>query len=152
MAKRFQLRPVSGLPEELRSVFEGIELFLNTALPDVEGGSAPAWTNVSYSNGWATQSGEEAASYYKHNGIVRLRGVMTGASATAITAFTLPAGYRPVARGRFPLSYWDGSKYVAGAIVVKSDGTVDVEDNTASAGVASTTTFVGLSVVSFRAV
>ena len=32
--KRFQLRPVAALPEELRSVFEGIELYLNELAVD----------------------------------------------------------------------------------------------------------------------
>lgn len=114
--------------------------------------SPEAWTTATYVNGWATQAGQQAAAYYKHAGIIGLRGTMNGAAATAQTAFTLPGGYRPATLCRFPLSYWDSTAllYRAGAILVGTDGTVKVEDNTASAGIATTVTFVSLDVVNFR--
>lgn len=109
-----------------------------------------AWTNATYQNGWATESGSTAAGYYKHDSRVYLRGIMNGASATAVTAFTLPTGYRPGHYGSWPLSYWDGAKQVAGTVDVATDGTVQIYDNTGSAGVAANVTNVALDVVNFR--
>jgi hypothetical protein len=56
------------------------------------------WQNVTLQNGWTVYgdgSYGTLAVYRKVGSIVFLRGLLTSTAATAGTAFTLPAGYRP---------------------------------------------------------
>lgn len=155
MSKRFQMPPLdAGDASSLQYALDQIEIFLNSQTSGAEGRldeleTAEDWSDASYENGWVTESGTSDAAFYKHNGVVRLRGVMNGEVATDTTAFTLPAGYRPETTVRFPLSYWNSTNYVPGLIAVLEDGRVSVEDN--AGGVATDLEWAGLAHVSFRA-
>jgi len=55
------------------------------------GGSAPA-----FQNSWTTDSGSMALAFrIREAGVVDVHGVANGTSASGVTIFTLPAGYRP---------------------------------------------------------
>jgi hypothetical protein len=63
--------------------------------------TAGTWTNATLLNGWGNYGTYSPASYIKNaDGMVSLRGLISGGTATAYTTtiFTLPAGYRPSER------------------------------------------------------
>jgi hypothetical protein len=56
-----------------------------------------AWISPTFQNSWANYGEWETAGYYKDKeGVVHLKGLVTGGTVGAII-FTLPAGYRPSA-------------------------------------------------------
>jgi len=82
--------------------------------------SYPAWTPVTYQNGWVTFTGaaEQPCQYRKIGDIVYLRGTMSTGTVPAI-AFTLPVGFRPPFNLR-PLATNSGA---AGRADLRPDGT-----------------------------
>lgn len=74
-----------------------------------------------YQNGWADLGGaNQVGGYYKDSfGVVHLRGVIISGTI-GLTAFTLPAGFRPLANEVFAVA----SNTIYGQLAVKSDGTV----------------------------
>jgi hypothetical protein len=101
-----------------------------------------AWNEVSPGNlclsvgvgFWIGFGGAYAQPAYRVdlNGVVHLRGAFKCAIAPGLfTLFTLPAGFRPLAREVFPIASSDGSgNYASGAIVeVDPDGSVNVGGN-----------------------
>ena len=81
--------------------------------------STPAWTTPTLVNSWVSYGGSlPTAGYYKDaNGVVRLKGTVKNGTGTI---FTLPSGYRPVARHQVIQSAYPGVCYMQ----VNSDGTV----------------------------
>lgn len=77
--------------------------------------------NPAFVNSWAA-AGSEIVYFWKDTlGVVHLAGPMTGGS-TGTTAFTLPAGYRPVGTETF----------VAGAVTISAAGVVTLNGSTVS--------------------
>lgn len=92
-----------------------------------EGGLFPEpWRNIgatgnpAFSSGWGNYgSGHTVGSFRKEdNGIIRLKGMVTGTPAGTI--FTLPVGYRPATRLLFAIFQNDG----AGRIDIFNTGVV----------------------------
>jgi hypothetical protein len=111
----------------------------------VGGTGEPAFQNswVHFDSGTGTPGGgtQRDVGFYRHAGRVHLQGVTkTGASGT--TAFTLPAGYRPITARLMMVAASGGTAWIA----INSDGTV-VPTNTLGSGVA---TYCFLDGVSFR--
>ena len=75
-----------------------------------------------FQNGWGNQSPATGAAFYKDSqGVVRLKGIVTGGAA-GDDVFTLPTGYRPAAGLLLPVAV-DGA--VAGNVEIDSDGTLE---------------------------
>lgn len=84
------------------------------------------WINLALLNSWVT-SGGLTPGYRKLNGVVYLRGRISGGSGTP---FTLPAGYRPGQDTRVNLA--DGSTGIANsACVITTAGAATVTSSTA---------------------
>lgn len=103
----------------------------------------PAKTAAAFAAGWGNfGSPHETVGYYRHLGRTYLQGLgaRTGATASATTVFTLPAGYRP------------SGELVFGTI--SSGGQADVRVNAAGNVIvqssATTGWFVSFSGISFR--
>lgn len=99
------------------------------------------WIAPTLLNSWANFGGGfSAAGYYKDaSGVVRLKGTITGGTATADTVlFTLPVGYRP-SESLFVAVVSNNS---FGAVHVNTDGSVMVR--------AGSNVFFCLNGVSFR--
>lgn len=83
-----------------------------------------------FQNGWVAEgSGYTQPGFYKDpNGIVHLTGHVNGTSATASTAFTLPAGYRPKAAILFGSKYYLGAaaSFTPGELAVQPTGPVNL--------------------------
>jgi hypothetical protein len=80
-----------------------------------------AWTSVgSFNNSWVNYGGAlPAAAYLKVGRVVFLRGhIKTG--TLNLSAFTLPAGYRPAASAAFAVT----SNNLFGSLIINTDGTV----------------------------
>lgn len=84
------------------------------------------WINITLTNSWVTNGGLTPA-YRKLNGVVYLRGRISGGSGNP---FTLPAGYRPGQDIRANLA--DGSTGIANsACVITTAGVATVTSSTA---------------------
>ena len=83
---------VSGYPTDL----EGCQIYDPIAQQWLRP-TSQGWTNATLVNSFANDGGTFAnVSYFlAPSGKVKLRGALDGTAATAATAFTLPAGYRP---------------------------------------------------------
>jgi hypothetical protein len=102
----------------------------------------PAATAVSvFSNLWSNFGAPYGnASYWLDaHGVVHLEGVIKSGTMTA-TAFTLPAGFRPISQADFPMA----NNGAVGEVLVKTDGTV--------VPFTGTNGFVSLSGITFRTV
>jgi hypothetical protein len=76
------------------------------------GSVAPTWHNVSLQNSWSPYSGGPTGYAKDSNGVVHLRGEISGSSSVGLKAFTLPVGDRPSHTLYLPiytLSYTEGS-------------------------------------------
>lgn len=92
------------------------------------GDASVAWTAVpAFQNGWLNVAGFQAAQYSRtSDGKVRLRGqIDTGTKAATTLLFTLPVGFRPVAKETFPV-FSDVAAGAVSALVVDTDGTVKI--------------------------
>jgi hypothetical protein len=100
---------------------------------------SPPMTSVIYQNAWADFGAPWATvAYYKDSmNVVHLRGMMT-AGVIAATAFTLPAGFRPLANEYFSVA--SNGAFASVFITPAGDVTVQVGSNV----------WVSLSGVSFR--
>jgi hypothetical protein len=103
-----------------------------TLLNNLETGVANAsndglWTNLTpVSNGWGNYGTSSAASaQYKKDahGRVWLRGNIKNGTIGA-TAFTLPAGFRPLYHMYFATNCYNGSANVFGQLEINTDGTI----------------------------
>lgn len=98
-----------------------------------------AWTNATLQNSWVSGGAPWfTPGYYKSNGIVRLRGMVTSGSSNA-TILTLPTGYRPASTCEF------GCVSQAGTI-----GRIQVTSAGAVVQVVTTVTSISLDVIAFR--
>ena len=84
------------------------------------------WQSVNFQDGWVNYSkgtGYNHASYFRDSqGVVHLRGlVKSGKAGRAATIFTLPDGYRPVARELFAVCTYPNT---IGRVDVLTDGRV----------------------------
>lgn len=83
-----------------------------------------AWVAVTFQNGWASQSGYGPASYRKIGDVIYTRGLIWGGSAS-VSAFTLPAGFRPPYLLEIPTNaYVSGSTHTPTVVTIGTDGTV----------------------------
>ena len=62
-----------------------------------------SWTSVTFQNSWSNYSGASgtynSTQYYKTpDGLVHIKGLVTGGSSASAVIFTLPVGYRPAQR------------------------------------------------------
>ena len=95
----------------------------------------PAWTPVTFQNGWANYDAFRAAGYRKVGDCVEVRGsIMNGTANTA--AFTLPVGFRPPRHLYLPILNNTTYTYAA----VYADGTVFPMQSSA---------FIGLDAIRF---
>lgn len=86
----------------------------------LNGTSAVAWNNVTFTNSWVNFGGSvQTVQYRKIGDVVYIRGA--GKTGTInLSAFTLPSGYRPPAILGFPAT----SNSAFGHLVINTDGTV----------------------------
>lgn len=77
--------------------------------------------------GWVAVAGFQAPQYGRtSDGEVRLRGqIDTGTKTAGTLLFTLPVGFRPVAKETFPV-FSDVAAGAVSALVVDTDGTVKI--------------------------
>lgn len=90
-----------------------------------------AWTAVTFQNSWVNFAGgiDVATKYRKVGDIVYLQGAVSGGSVPS-TIFTLPSGFRPVARHIFPVI---SNASAIGRVDVNASGAVSCEvGNTAN--------------------
>jgi hypothetical protein len=89
----------------------------------------PAWVAATLGNSWANSAGWQPAAYFKDtNGIVHLRGGITGGT-TGTTAFFLGVGFRPAVQSLHPIfgQTVGGAAYQAGAFVtISAAGAVNI--------------------------
>lgn len=96
------------------------------------GTSPVTWNDVAsgvgFKNGWSNFGGLFANAAYTidASGIVYLRGVITGGTVGAVPAFTLPAGFLPLAQEQFPIS----SAGAFGQCVITATGDVRINVGT----------------------
>lgn len=111
-------------------------------------GTDTGWLPVSglgLLNGWTAGGGALTPQYRRLNGIVYMRGSLNAASATAVVAFDLPAGFQPnesVQQVTFAVDNTNANQ--PSTIVIRGDGTGRVQlgtiasqGNTAPTGAAS---------------
>lgn len=95
-------------------------------------------------NGWAVQAGWGSRVTRTHDGLVIINGVYNSAAATAITAFVLPAGWRPTNLLGGPINYQNLGR-IAGNVQVTAAGNVNLLGNgdvlVASSGFITSLTF-----------
>jgi microcystin-dependent protein len=86
--------------------------------------SKPSWVAPTLINGWANHgAGFDTAGYLKTpDGIVMLKGLLSGSSKTSDIAFVLPTGFRPSARKLFPAT--SGEPWTVSRIDVDTSGNV----------------------------
>lgn len=99
-----------------------------------------SWADVTFQNSWVNYGGTYQDVQYRAEpgGIIRLRGLMKSGTPGS-SAFTLPAGFRPVERHIFPVV---GGTSVGARLDVLADGTVVPHSSIDN-------TFVSLSGVAF---
>jgi hypothetical protein len=91
--------------------------------------AVPAWTGVTFSNGWSNfGTGYQLAQYRKVGDMVYVRGTITGGAAGTI-AFTLPTGFRPPASMGFPGVVFTSTRQIL-LILVNNSGQVIIYDYT----------------------
>lgn len=85
----------------------------------------PSWTSVTFQNSWNNIGGANATvQYTKISGVVYLKGMASGGTATAGTiVFNLPAGYRPAAYRNFAVI----SNNAFGYISIAPNGDVAIQ-------------------------
>ena len=93
--------------------------------------SSATWIALagSYSNGWADNNDGEIPGRYRRtiSGMVVVEGVLDATGASAGTAFTLPAGFRPSANSIYvPIVVYSSAAYVVGAIYILATGAVSI--------------------------
>lgn len=66
----------------------------NTPEPPATGASDGVWKTPTFTNGWSYYGGGATVRYMRKNGVVYLKGILTG-GVIGSPAFTLPAGFRP---------------------------------------------------------
>jgi len=82
----------------------------------------PAWTPVTFANGWTNFPGsEQPAQYRKIGDVVYLRGVITGGTMQQ-SAFILPVGFRPPNRTYKSGGAVSGGAWQAALTLIDSDG------------------------------
>jgi hypothetical protein len=146
-----------GQPQSNTTTSTGKNVFFTAELVASSVGVAPEpWTTATYQNGWTTQPGRLAAAFFKDpHGMVHLRGSLNAQSATALPAFTLPAGYRPAGEMDYPFSYFPvaTSTMVVGQLNVLADGTVRpvIAANTGSGTFSTDIRWGDIGVAHFRA-
>lgn len=110
MGKYLNLKPIARFDKSIVPWVEGNFRAISAALSSINSfdvGAAPAdhthavvveaFSSPVFVNGWTNFAGHHTAAYYKDpQGRVHLRGTITGGTVGAV-AFTLPAGYRPLA-------------------------------------------------------
>lgn len=104
----------------------------------------PTWLAPSFTNSWVNSgTGTQTAGYWKDaNGTVHLRGtIKSGTNGTS--AFTLPAGYRPLLSEYFLILMSGG----VGEVVVAADGTVTVINLTGTGATLSSLAALSFSTV-----
>lgn len=89
------------------------------------------WATPSLGANWSSAdpvtAGFQQPQYWKDvNGVVYLRGTVQKDTGANETIFTLPADYRPPAHLSF-VADWDTGTSTAVMIIVRSDGTVEVD-------------------------
>ncbi|KOS04162.1 hypothetical protein [Paenibacillus polymyxa] len=87
------------------------------------------WAAVTFANSWTSYTGRTVGYIKKTDGIVHIRGSITGGTVTnGTTIFTLPAGFRPTQNMSFVVAFSKGDgTYGTGAVVVAVNGTVYVD-------------------------
>lgn len=91
--------------------------------------AAPEVYLPTLANGWAAQAGFRAPRVTRMGSTLTIEAVLNGAAAVAVTAFTLPAGWRPAAIVAAPVNYWSGAARIVGSCYVQASGAVDVLGN-----------------------
>ena len=86
-------------------------------------GEDSGWIEPALENGWKS-FGYEPPAYRRIGNLVRLRGVFSHSGASKSTAFTLPAGFRPVLSALFPSANYPGGSE-PGSIQVTGAGAVE---------------------------
>lgn len=84
---------------------------------------SPAWTNVTYQNGWIDSDSvnHNTVGYRKEGNRVWLRGLCKNPTASVTTMYTLPSGYRPLKRKAITSVLASG---VVCYLFINTDGTV----------------------------
>jgi len=113
---------IADLERRLRDLVERIRSLESAGRPL----AGDAYTAPTLLNSWANfGSGYNTAGYAKDpGGVVRLRGLISGGTATAGTVlFTLPVGYRPAARELFVVL----SNNAIGRVDIETNGNVTIQ-------------------------
>ena len=118
---------------ETTAVGATFSAFLNKAIDAINEylvANDPGWQNLTYTNGWSNSAG---AQYRVINGVCYLKGRITGGSTG--TAFTLPAGARPVRSFTQPVTAGTGTTFSThlqlntdGSVVAQTGGSPNLDN------------------------